>query len=316
MKIIFAGTPALAATILKRLLNTEHEVIAVYTQPDRPAGRGRQLMASPVKQLALKHHIPVEQPESLQLAIAQQQLADYQPDLIIVVAYGLVLPVAALNIPKHGCWNVHVSLLPRWRGAAPIQRAIEAGDVETGVTVMQMDQGLDTGDILWQQTCSIGLETTSGELHDQLAELGAEALLATLQALQAGELKPVTQASLMAEGQKACYAKKLSKQEALIDWTRSAVAIERQIRAFDPWPVCYFECDGKRIKIWQATVLNEVQNITAQPGDIVAVNSGGVDMATGQGTLRLLKLQLPGAKPQLVKDILNGHAGLFQPWCR
>ena len=290
MKIIFAGTPEIAETVLKKLLTTEHDIIAVYTQPDRPAGRGRQLTASPVKQLALVNTIPVEQPETLKTPEAQAQLASYQADLMIVVAYGLILPQAILDMPQHGCWNVHVSLLPRWRGAAPIQRAIEAGDKQTGVSIMQMDAGLDTGDILLQRQCGIACDETTGSLHDKLATQGADALLTALQQYDAGTLHPTAQTG------DVCYAKKLSKQEALIDWSKPATTIERKIRAFNPWPGCYFEHKGQRIKVWQ---------VSAQPG------TEGISMQTGNGVLRLLELQLPGTTRQSAKAILNGHPDLF-----
>lgn len=306
MRIIFAGTPDIAATILSVLLtDTAHQVVAVYTQPDRPAGRGRKLQASPVKQLAQQHQLDVLQPERLCCAEVQSQLRQFDADLMIVVAYGLILPAEVLAIPKLGCWNVHVSLLPRWRGAAPIQRAIEAGDAETGVTIMQMDSGLDTGDILLQQTLAIGLQETAGQLHDRLARLGADALLQTLIMALQGNLNPIQQDQAL-----ATYAAKLSKTEAQIDWSKTAAEIDRKIRAFSPWPICTTYLDGVTLRIHQATVLSQ-DGIPAKPGTIIAVSKTGIDVATGQGTIRILKAQFPGAKPLQVNDLVNSKAASF-----
>ena len=295
LNIVFAGTPDFAATILQALLAT-HKISAVYTQPDRPAGRGRKLTASPVKQLAIEHHIPVQQPLSLKTAEAQQTLADYQPDIMIVVAYGLLLPQAVLNIPRHGCLNVHASLLPRWRGAAPIQRAIEAGDKQTGVTIMQMDKGLDTGDMLLSKTCDITDNDTSQRLHDKLAKLGTEALIETLNNLD--HLQPQQQDDAL-----STYANKLAKSEAKIDWQQAAATIQQRLRAFTPWPGCYTPIDGGNLKIHQAEVID--QSYDATPGTITAINKQGVDVATGKGILRITHCQLPGSKALSVADILN-----------
>lgn len=304
MRIIFAGTPDIAAIVLEKLLASEHEVVAVYTQPDRPAGRGRQLAASPVKQLAQQHHIPVEQPETFKSPDAQKQLDAYQADLMVVVAYGLLLPQAVLDMPKQGCWNIHVSLLPRWRGAAPTQRAIEAGDKLTGVSVMQMDAGLDTGPILLTRECEISATDTAGELHAKLARLGADALMEALSQLAQGALTAKPQQG------KSTYAHKLSKQEAQIDWQQPAEVIERRIRAFNPWPVCYFEWHGQRIKVWRAEVVSNGP-ASKQPGQVLAASASGVDIVCGKDAVRLLELQLPGGKRQPVASILNGHPQLF-----
>jgi methionyl-tRNA formyltransferase len=309
VRIIFAGTPDIAAVVLEKLLTTEHTIVAVYTQPDRPAGRGQHLLASPVKALALQHHISVEQPISLKSVDVQTQMASYQADLMIVIAYGLILPKAVLAIPKLGCWNVHVSLLPRWRGAAPVQRAIEAGDVETGVCVMQMDAGLDTGDILHRQTCPIFPNQTAGEVHDHLAHLGAEALLHTLQLQQQGKLHPTPQPL---EG--LTYAHKLTKEEAHLDWNLSAIKIVHKIRAYNPWPVAFTTLNGQVIRLWQAIVVE--QRASEKPGTIIADRPAGIDVATGEGVVRITHLQLPSKKAQSATDVLNGHRELFQVGAR
>jgi methionyl-tRNA formyltransferase len=304
-KIIFAGTPEFAAIALAQLIKHEHDIVAVYTQPDRPAGRGRKLLPSPVKQIALEHHIPVEQPESLKKdPAAVDKLKHYAPDIMIVAAYGLLLPQSVLDIPTFGCLNIHASLLPRWRGAAPIQRAILAGDEETGITIMQMDAGLDTGDMLLKRPLLIDAGCTAGELHDQLAALGSKAILQTLDDLAANKLHPQKQDPAL-----ATYAKKLDKREAWINWNQSAQQIDRQIRAFNPWPVAQTRIADKVVRLRKAQVINAASD--ASPGIIVQVNNDGIDVACGDGQLRLLDGQLPGGKPLSINDLLNGHSALF-----
>jgi methionyl-tRNA formyltransferase len=303
LKIVFAGTPEFAALHLQSLINSEHVVIAVYSQPDRPAGRGNKLQTSAVKQLAVEHTIPVFQPQSLKTQEAQLTLAELQADIMIVVAYGLILPTAVLNSPKLGCLNVHGSLLPKWRGAAPIQRSIWAGDTETGVTIMQMDEGLDTGAILFKQSLSITKEDTSVSLYQRLAEIGPKALLETLTKLH--ELQALTQ-----DDELASYAKKLSKEEAKIDWNIPAEQLERNIRAFNPWPVAFFSLNGSNIKVYASDVVqNDNPNIPA--GQIVKSDKQGILVATSNKCLLLTKLQLPGKKPMLAGDVLNGRADWF-----
>ncbi|WP_241974333.1 methionyl-tRNA formyltransferase [Aliidiomarina minuta] len=307
MRIIFAGTPDFAARHLQALLdNNHHEVVAVYTQPDRPAGRGKKLQASAVKELALQYQISIEQPESLKSESAQQQLASYQADIMIVVAYGLLLPQAVLEIPRLGCVNVHGSLLPRWRGAAPIQRAIWAGDKETGVTIMQMDEGLDTGPMLLKRSIPIENQDTSASIYNKLAELGPEALLQTLTQLENGTCNPEPQ-----DDSNASYAKKLKKQEAQIDWKQDAEFIERCIRAFTPWPGTEFTLEGMRFKVWQANVCQGEAN--ALPGTILQADKSGLRVQTEQGALNITQLQPPGKKAMPIADVLNARAALFQP---
>ncbi|MFT4808038.1 MAG: methionyl-tRNA formyltransferase [Paraglaciecola sp.] len=303
LKIVFAGTPEFAALHLQALIDSEHDVIAVYSQPDRPAGRGKKLQASEVKQLAVKHSIPVFQPESLKTAEAQLALAELQADIMVVVAYGLILPASILNTPKLGCLNVHGSLLPKWRGAAPIQRSIWAGDSETGVTIMQMDEGLDTGAMLFKHSLTITKEDTSSSMYQKLAEIGPKALVETLATLT--ELKPQIQ-----DNDLASYAKKLSKEESKIDWGLSAEQLERNIRAFNPWPVAFFTLNDSNIKVYASYVVkNESPNIPV--GQIIKSDKQGILVATGNESLLLTKLQLPGKKPMAAADVLNGRADWF-----
>lgn len=306
LKLIFAGTPDFAARHLAALLSCDHEVVAVYTQPDKPAGRGQKLTASPVKELALTHNLPVYQPASLRNEEAQAELAALGADLMVVVAYGLILPKVVLDTPRLGCINVHGSLLPRWRGAAPIQRAIWAGDAETGVTIMQMDVGLDTGAMIRKVNCPIGADDTSTSLYDKLAELGPQALVDTINAMAAGETAAEAQDDALAN-----YAQKLSKEEARIDWSMGAAAIERCIRAFNPWPISWFEVAGQTIKVWHAEVIAHEHG--QHPGTLLKADKQGIDMATGQGILRLLTLQPPGKKAMSVADLLNSRRDWFEP---
>lgn len=301
LRIIFAGTPDFAASALLALIKSEHEVVAVYTQPDRPAGRGRKLRASPVKELALKHSIPVLQPENLKEADAQDKLRSFNADVMVVAAYGLILPQIVLDIPRLGCLNIHASLLPRWRGAAPIQRAIAAGDKESGITIMQMNAGLDTGDILQLSSCPINKKDTGGDLHDRLAVIGANAILETLKNLSSTKLTPVVQDDSL-----ATYAHKLDKKEALINWQNSASDIERLIRAFNPWPVAFTYLNDKPLRIWQAQALPEKSKLAV--GTVIDCDKKGIDISCGEGTLRLLKLQPSGSKAMDVASFMNGHA--------
>jgi len=306
MRIVFAGTPAFAVPSLGAA-HARNEVVAVYTQPDRPAGRGRGLTASPVKLDAVQRGIPVLQPLSLRKASTQQALRDLQPDLMIVVAYGLILPQAVLDIPRYGCWNVHASLLPRWRGAAPIQRAIEAGDSQTGVCLMQMEAGLDTGPVLLSQSLTIGENETGGQLHDRLAELGARVLADGLGLLRAG-IRPVAQRQ-PEEG--AVYASKLEKHEARLDWTQPAEVLARKVRAFEPWPVAEAQLAGERLRIHGAIALPLAHR--AAPGTILAANRQGIDVACGEGALRLRVIQREGGKAITAADYLNARRDLVTP---
>ena len=302
MRIVFAGTPEFAAQHLQALLEAGRQVVAVYTQPDRPAGRGQKLMPSPVKQLAVEHGIPVFQPQTLRDPAAQAELAALQPDLMVVVAYGLILPQVVLDIPRLGCINSHASLLPRWRGAAPIQRAVEAGDAESGVTVMQMEAGLDTGPMLLKVSTPIGAEDTGGTLHDRLAELGARAIVEAVNGLEAGTLSGEAQDDAL-----ACYAHKLSKDEARLDWSRPAVELERQIRALHPWPICHSSLSGEAVKVHAA----QLADGTGVPGTILDAGKDGVRVACGQGALLLTRLQLPGGKPLAFADLYNSRREQF-----
>jgi methionyl-tRNA formyltransferase len=301
LKIIFAGTPQFAASALGALLASEQTVIAVLTQPDRPAGRGMQLAASPVKQLALQHGLPILQPSTLKSAEIQQQLSDYQADIMVVAAYGLILPPDVLRLPRYGCLNIHASLLPRWRGAAPIQRAILAGDSETGITIMQMDEGLDTGSMLLKRPCPIGANDTTQTLHDKLANLGAQAIVEALNRLERGSLEPVIQ-----DDAQATYAAKLTKAEAQINWSSDAAEIDRMVRAYNPFPVAISICNTIPIKIWQASLFGS--NGQDEPGTVQAVEKGGIVVACGQGALRLEVLQRPGAKALPAAQFIQGFA--------
>ncbi|WP_329922251.1 methionyl-tRNA formyltransferase [Stenotrophomonas geniculata] len=303
MRIVFAGTPEFAVSSL-RAAARHHEVVAVYTQPDRPAGRGRGLAPSPVKLEAVARGIPVYQPESLKDAAAQQQLRDLQPDLMVVVAYGLILPKVVLAIPTHGCWNVHASLLPRWRGAAPIQRAIQAGDAKTGVCLMQMEAGLDTGPVLLHQELPIAATDTGGQLHDKLAELGAQVLSDGLGLLRAG-IKPIARPQ---PEQGVTYAHKLDKAEAKLDWAQDAGALARTVRAFNPWPIAEATLAGERVRIHGAVAL-EADHGQA-PGTVLAASRDGIDIACGQGALRLRVLQREGGKAITAADYLNARRDL------
>ncbi|PSV24470.1 MULTISPECIES: methionyl-tRNA formyltransferase [unclassified Photobacterium] len=305
LRIVFAGTPDFAARHLAALLSSQHQVVAVYTQPDRPAGRGKKLTASPVKNIALEHDIPVYQPASLRNEEAQQELAAIDADIMVVVAYGLLLPQEVLDTPRLGCINVHGSILPRWRGAAPIQRSIWAGDTETGVTIMQMDIGLDTGDMLKVATLPIEASDTSATMYEKLADLGPDALIDCLSDIANGTAVAVKQ-----DDEQANYAKKLSKEEALIDWTMDAAAIERCVRAFNPWPMSYFTVAEQNIKVWQAAV--EADNQGKAPGTILSADKQGILVATGNGALRLLSLQPPGKKAMTAADLLNSRREWFE----
>ena len=297
MKIIFAGTPQFAASALAELVK-EHQIVAVLTQPDRPSGRGMQLSASPVKQLALQHALPVLQPASLKNAEAQQSLSRLDADVLVVAAYGLILPKAVLQMPRYGCLNIHASLLPRWRGAAPIQRAILAGDAETGITIMQMDEGLDTGDMLLKKTCSIAADDTAQTLHDKLAELGARAIVEALQQLQLGKLTPQQQ-----DSQQATYAAKLTKSEAQLDWTQDAAQLERAVRGYFPFPAANTILDATPIKILCAH-LSEGGH--AAPGTVIATDKNNIHVACGKGVLALEVLQKPGGKALPVAQFVQG----------
>jgi methionyl-tRNA formyltransferase len=308
LRVLFAGTPEFAAVHLARLLDSEHQLIGVYTQPDRPAGRGRKLQASPVKQLAESAGLPVYQPVSLKDAATQQQLAALAADVLVVVAYGLILPQSVLDTPRFGCLNVHASLLPRWRGAAPIQRAIEAGDTHTGITIMQMDAGLDTGAMLATASCPIGTRTNAGELQDQLAALGPPLLLDVL-----GDLAGYQRRSSAQDDAQANYAHKILKPEAQLDWLCSANALERRVRAFNPFPVCYSLLGGERIRVWQATSPRSPATLTTAPGTIVRAESAGIEVCCGAGTLTLEVLQLEGGRALTVEDMLRAHQAKFEP---
>jgi len=296
VKIIFAGTPQFAAGALAALLK-EHKIAAVLTQPDRPSGRGMHLTASPVKQLAMQHGIPVLQPATLKTEEAQQEIRALEAEVIVVAAYGLILPKAVLQIPRYGCLNIHASLLPRWRGAAPIQRAILAGDIETGITIMQMDEGLDTGNMLVKKTCSIAVDETAQTLHDKLAELGSEAIIEALKKLDSGALIPEKQ-----ESQQASYAAKLTKSEAQLDWNANAMQLERAVRGYYPFPIAYTFHGETQIKVLRSTV---IEAGIAKPGTVIAVDKEHILVACGKGALALEVLQKPGGKAQPVAQFVQ-----------
>lgn len=304
LRIVFAGTPEFAAAHLQALLQAGLNIVAVYSQPDRPAGRGQKLAMSAVKQLAQQHELPVYQPVSLRAPEAQAELAALQPDLLVVVAYGLILPQAVLDIPRLGCINSHASLLPRWRGAAPIQRAIEAGDSESGVTVMRMEAGLDTGPMLLKVDTPISAEDTGGTLHDRLAELGPPAVLQAIDGLAAGTLDGELQ-----DDELATYAHKLGKADARIDWARPAAELDRLIRAFNPWPLAHARWQDQPLKIWAA----QPEAGSGQPGEILDCSKLGLLVACGDGALRLTRLQLPGGKPLAFADLYNARREQFAP---
>ena len=301
LKVIYAGTPDFAVPALQALIDSPHEVVAVYTQPDRPAGRGRKVQFGPVKQVAVDSEVSVEQPLSLKDEDAQKILSDFNADVMVVAAYGLILPQVVLDMPKHGCLNIHGSLLPRWRGAAPIHRAIQTGDVETGVTIMQMAAGLDTGDMLLKVKCPITTEDTGQTIHDRLANDGASALLEVLDLLQTGKLNPEAQDESL-----TTYAHKLNKAEAEIDWSQSARKIDQTIRAFNPWPVAFTLFNGKPLRLFMSKVENKS---TKEPaGTVISESPEGICIATGDGMLSFSRLQLPGKKAMDVRDFLNGRS--------
>jgi len=301
LKIIYAGTPDFAVPALQALIDSPHEVVAVYTQPDRPAGRGRKVQFGPVKQVAVDSGISVEQPLSLKDEDAQKTLSDFNADVMVVAAYGLILPQVVLDMPKYGCLNIHGSLLPRWRGAAPIHRAIQTGDTETGVTIMQMAAGLDTGDMLLKVKCPITTEDTGQTIHDRLANEGAAALLEVLDLLQANKLNPEVQDESL-----TTYAHKLNKAEAEIDWTQSAKQIDQTIRAFNPWPVAFTLFNGKPLRLF----MSKVESMTTKEpvGTMISESPEGICIVTGDGVLSFSRLQLPGKKAMDVRDFLNGRS--------
>lgn len=302
LRIVFAGTPEFSVPALQALHDAGHAIVAVYTQPDRPAGRGRALAASAVKQRALELGLHVEQPPTLKSAEAQARLASFAPDLMVVVAFGLILPQAVLDIPRLGCLNIHGSLLPRWRGAAPIQRAVLAGDERTGISIMLMDAGLDTGPELLRRELAIGPHETAGELHDRLAPLGAQAIVDAVRGWADGTLTAQPQP---ATG--ATYASKISKEEARIDWSQAATAIARQVRAFNPWPVAETKLGDEQVRIWEAQPATDFSGVAAAPGTVLPADDGRLLVATGDGALDVLTLQFPGRKPLRARDILNSR---------
>jgi len=302
LRLIFAGTPQFAAASLTALTTTAHELCAVYTQPDRPAGRGRHLGLSPVKQVALAHGLQVMQPPGLRTEAAVADLRAFHPDLILVVAYGVILPEAVLAVPRLGCFNVHASLLPYWRGAAPVERAILAGDRDTGVTLMRVEPALDSGPIVAWRRCSIRDEDTAGDLHDRLAQLGAKLLVDSLPAIAAGTLVPVAQ-----DHAAATYAPKIGKREALLDWREPGSLLARKVRAFNPRPGATAYLNGQAVKVWSARLL---PGAGTKPGSVLSVSPAGIDVATGDGVLRLLTVQAPGRRAVAAADYLNSHPDL------
>jgi len=312
LHIVYAGTPEFAVPALQALLNSSHRVVAVYTQPDRPAGRGRVLTASPVKQCALSHHITVEQPLNFRSETDINHLREYQPDLMIVAAYGLILPQAVLDIPKYGCINIHASLLPRWRGAAPIHRAILAGDKTTGITLMRMEAGLDTGPML--SVCSVEIASkTAAQLHDELATLGATMLMELMKDLPASLRRSTAQPDVG-----VTYAKKITKDEARIDWNNSAELIDRQVRAFNPWPVAETTLNGKQLRVWKTNVVLQspadikASSVNTTSGEVIHVDANGIQVACGAGILNISELQLAGRNVVSASDFIKAHPLLNQ----
>ena len=306
LKVVFAGTPDFAARHLEGLIDSPHHVVSVMSQPDRPAGRGKRLQPSPVKALAQEAGLPIWQPESLKTAESEAILSQYEADILVVVAYGLILPATILSIPRLGCLNVHASLLPRWRGAAPVQRAIEAGDAETGVSIMAMEPGLDTGPVLLSRALPIRADHTSGGLLDDLAQLGVNALISSLENIDT--LLPVAAPQAHSE---ATYAHKIAKQEGAIDWSEDAAMLARRVQAFNPAPGCYTELQGDRLKILSAHALTESH--PGPDGEIIATEEAGIRVSCGEGQLVITQAQLPGAKAQPVATLLRGHQTRFQP---
>lgn len=304
MRIIFAGTPDIATIPLQALLDSQHQIVAVYTQPDRPAGRGKKLLPSAVKALALQHHLPIEQPESFKLEETREQLKSYQADIMVVIAYGLLLPVSVLETPKFGCINIHVSLLPRWRGAAPVQHAILAGDTETGVTIMQMDKGLDTGAILNQQHCEITAIDTSQTIYDRLEKISCELLLKTLSDIEKGTVNLVAQNNLY-----ATYAHKIEKQHAKIAWTETSEIIDKKVRAYFPAPVAFFEWKSDLVRIWQGYPVKSASE--KLPGSVIEFNKQGVTIKTSDGAYCITRLQFPGKNPLSAHEMFNAYKSKF-----
>lgn len=300
LSVVFAGTPDFSVPALEALVASRHRVLAVYTQPDRPAGRGQQLATSAVKQCAVRHGLPVEQPPTLRNEAAAERLASWNADVMVVVAYGLILPANVLVIPSLGCLNIHASRLPRWRGAAPIHRALLAGDAQTGVTIMRMDVGLDTGPMLLERTTPIAATDTAASLHDRLAAMGAQALLEALDELLDGS----SSARVQPEAG-VTYAAKIRKDEAGIDWSRPAAELDRQIRAFNPWPVAETRWNGQQLRIWEASVTDAAA--MAAPGTVVSADATGIRVATGSGLLKLSRVQLAGRKAVTAAEFLNAH---------
>lgn len=306
IRIVYAGTPEFAVPALKQCCEAGYDVVGVYTQPDRPSGRGRELKPSPVKQFAQQNHLAVFQPQSFRAQEDIEEFIGLKPDLMVVAAYGLLLPQSVLSIPTYGCINIHASLLPRWRGAAPIQRAIMAGDRQTGITIMQMNEGLDTGDMLLHKSCDIGKDETASHLHDRLKALGSEALLEILPAIVSGQITAVAQ-----DAEQATYANKLDKHEAEIDWTSSAVQIQRCIRAYNAWPVAFTswkksEKQSVVLRVWDAIVVNGEAS-AEKPGSVLKCSSEGIDVATGEGVVRLTSLQAPGKRQVTAADFINAY---------
>jgi len=308
LRLIYAGTPEFAVPALEALIASQHDVVAVYTQPDRPAGRGRKIKFGAVKQVAVDATIPVEQIVSFKADQALETLRAYQADVMIVAAYSLLLPQSVLDIPKRGCLNIHGSLLPRWRGAAPIHRAIQAGDKETGVTIMQMALGLDTGDMLYKISCPISADSTGQTIHDQLAQDGATALLKTLDLLVTDQLVPEVQDDAL-----SCYAHKLAKKQGAIDWTKSAVEIDRTIRAYNPWPAAFTTRKGKPVRFFMSSAI--ASTASGKIGEVIAESKQGIEIITGEGSVLITRLQMPNAKQLKVSDFINGKslAGVIFP---